>query len=540
MNVSRGPMRRIALLVCAIGMLASSALAEAVITGTVVNPAGVPLDSVRVQLNDATAVFSASTTTDVNGQFSVTPGAGDPAPFTLVVTEFDSCRPFGDAGRDASTTLGGVADAAAALAITLDVRDFCQGSPPTGAPQPTGIVDAAARRIVMLTGGVAYVQARLPSGAVDPRILLADGTRVSPARVSSFDDLQLNAPAIPYNGPLQLQFGTSGGVTITRNMGTLVVLATLLTPAAPGLPYDVEAIVDVSGSMAGTDPTFLRKDAVSLLADLSGTADGLGAVGFDNKFQSIFDLTRTSSQSVINTLKAQARRQIINRGGTDYNVGMDKAWEALNAAGVDPNRPKLLIFLTDGGHNAGAYNNGHLRFAAPGAFNNVTQRSWPVCVVQLGNPVSFQAVDVERLKRIASETGGKYFTARSAARLSDIYFQCRGQGTGQRALLTRVFVFARTNQQRQFVRRLKGRLKQATFFVSSGGTFTFQITLRDPRGRLITPTTRRKGVVFRRGGTFAFFRITRPIAGNWRVIVKAKRITASRGQGQVTISVPTN
>ncbi len=538
MNVSRGLKRRIVLLVCVIGVLASSAVAQAVITGTVVNTAGVPVDSASVQATNAAGTFGGSDfSTDENGLFSITTsGAG---PFTLVATEFDGCRPFVDPGRNASTTLGGVVDPTAGLVITLDVRDFCQGTPPTGAPQPTGIVDGAARRIVMPAGGVAYVQARLPSGAVDPRILLADGTRVSPARVASFDDLQLNAPAVPYNGPLQLQFGTSGGATITRNMGTLIVLALTFTPAAPGVPYDVEAIVDISGSMAGTDPTFLRKDAISLLADLSGTADGLGAVGFDNNFQPIFDLTRTSSQGVINFLKARARARIINRGGTDYNIGMDKAWEALNAAGVDPNKPKLVIFLTDGGHNAGTYNNGHLRFAAPGTFNAVTQRSWPVCVVQLGNPASFQAVDVARLKRIAAETGGRYFATQSAAKLSGIYFQCRGQGTGQRALLTRVFVFLRANQQRQFVRLLRRNLKQVTFFVSSGGTFTFQIALRDPRGRLITPATKRLGVVFRRGGTFAFFRITRPIPGNWRVIVTARRITAPRGQGQVTISVPT-
>ncbi len=539
MNVSQRLTRRLALLVCAIGMLASTALAEAVITGKVANPAGVPLDSVSVTLNDANNQFSSFATTDENGGFSVTPGAGDPAPFSIVATEPDSCRPFGDPARNASATAGGLADGATGLVITLDVRDFCQGSPPTGAPPPTGIVDGAARRIVMPAGGVAYVQARLPSGAVDPRILLADGTRVSPPRVNSFDDLQLNAPAGAYNGPLQLQFGTSGGATITRNMGTLVVLALSFTPAAPGVPYDVEAIVDISGSMGGTDPKFLRKDAVSLLADLSGTADGLGAVGFDSAFQPIFDLTRTSSQSVINVLKARARARIINRGGTDYNIGMDKAWEALNAPGVDPNKPKLVIFLTDGGHNAGTYNNGHLRFAAPGAFNGVTQRSWPVCAVQLGPPSSFVAADVARLKRIASETGGRYFATQSAAKLSDIYFRCRGQGTGQRALLTRVFVFAKANQKRQFARLLRRNLKQATFFVSSGGTFTFQIALRDPRGRLITPSTKRVGVVFRRGGTFAFFRITRPIAGSWRVIITAKRITAPRGQGQVTISVPT-
>ena len=156
------------------------------------------------------------------------------------------------------------------------------------------------------------------------------------------------------------------------------------------MPYDVEAIVDVSGSMGGTDPTNLRRDALNLLADLSGTADGLGAVGFDSGFKPIADLKQMATQAAVNAFKAAVKARVGNFGSTDYNVGMDQAWAALNAPGVDLNKPKLVVFLTDGAHNAGAYNNGHLRFAAPGVFNGVTQRSWPVCVVQLGKPVDLQ------------------------------------------------------------------------------------------------------------------------------------------------------
>ena len=47
------------------------------------------------------------------------------------------------------------------------------------------------------------------------------------------------------------------------------------------------------------------------------------------------------------------------------------------------------------------------RFAAPGLFNNVTQRSWPVCAVQLGPKSAFQAGDVARLKRIAYRHRGQ-------------------------------------------------------------------------------------------------------------------------------------
>jgi hypothetical protein len=172
-------------------------------------------------------------------------------------------------------------------------------------------------------------------------------------------------------------------------------------------------------------------------------------------------------------------------------------------------------------------------------FNGVTQRPWPVCVVQLGNPQSFNTEDVARLKRIATETGGKYFATQSSAALNNIYFQCRGQSTGQQTLLTKNFTFVRAGQQRQFGRVLRRNLKQATFFISTGGTFVAQVSLIDPRGRTITPATKKKGSVFRRGATFSFFRITRPQAGPWRIRVRVVRLIDPRGTGQVSITVPT-
>lgn len=516
--------------------LVGSAVAEAAISGRVQNTAGVPLAGVYITVNDAGGGFADSEVSNGNGAFTTGTLAG--GPFTFVINTTDSCRSYGDPKHNVTLSQPGIADPTSGLVLTIDMLDFCAGSPPSYTDPPaTGLVDGVARRIVAPPGGLVYVSPQLPYDATNISVSLGAGGPVIGTGTASYSSIPLNLPAA-YNGPLALSF-TSSSTPFSRDMGTLLVQAPSPATVKAGVPVDVEAIVDISGSMSFNDPKFLRKDALNLLADLSGSADGLGAVGFDDAFQPISDLVRTSSQAVINLFKARVRTRVVNRGGTDYNIGMDRAWDALTAPGVDPNRQKLIIFLTDGGHNVGPYNNGHLRFAMPGAFNGVTQRTWPVCVIQLGAPSGFQAGDVARLKRIASETGGKYFATQSGSRLADIYFKCRGQGTGQQAILSRSFVFSKANQQRRFLRRLKKNLRQATFFVSSGGTFTFQLALRDPRGHLITQVTHRSGVVFRRGKTFAFFRITRPRAGTWRVIVTSKRIISTSGRGQVTISVPT-
>ena len=522
-------------------VLAGSSVANATITGTVRNTAAVPLDGVSLELLAANGTNAGFGSSNADGTFTLTP-PGTGGPFKVRATESDGCRTIDDPARSQTADSAAVIDGSAGVAVTIDIRDFCTGSRPfslTTLPDPTGLVDGAARRIVGAPGAIVYVRVHVPSfGATNQRITLQDGTQVSAPQANTFDDLQLTAPAAGYSGPLKFSFDTGTG-TVTRDMGTLTAAAFTIQPPSPGVPYDVEAIVDISGSMSSSDPKFLRKDALNLLGDLSGTADGLGAVGFDNEYQPIFDLTQTTSQAIVNQLKARVKNQVINRGSTDYNIGMDKAWDALNAPGVNPAKPKMIIFLTDGGHNAGEYNNGHLRFAAPGLFNGVTQRSWPVCAVQLGLKSAFQAADVVRLKRIASDTGGKYFATQSSASLNDIYFKCRGQSTGQQAILSKSVVFTKGGQQRQFSRRLAKRLRQATFFVNSGGTFRFQMTLIDPKGHRFTRTTRRSGLVFRTGTTFQFFRITRPLAGNWRIIVKSIKITDVTGRGQVTISVPT-
>ena len=264
---------------------------------------------------------------------TLVPGIGSTGPYKVRASENDPCRPFGDPARAQAVEVPGVADGTTGLPVTIDLLDFCVGqksfSAPAGSPDATALIDGARRRIVGGLGAVAFVRVRYSSSAgTDPRITLQDGTRVSAPLTSSFDDLQLTAPAAGYDGPLLFVYDTSGG-PVSRNMGTLTSRIATIQPPSTGVPYDVEAIVDVSGSMGGTDPKFLRKDALNLLADLSGTADGLGAVGFDDEYQPIFDLTQTTSQAIVNQLKAKVKTQVINRGSTDYNVGMDRAFDAL-------------------------------------------------------------------------------------------------------------------------------------------------------------------------------------------------------------------
>jgi hypothetical protein len=174
------------------------------------------------------------------------------------------------------------------------------------------------------------------------------------------------------------------------------------TPCKPA--SNIEAIVDDSGSMEITDPDRLRVQAMSLLIDDLSPSTQLGAVEFGSGFESL-------GIPAANTLfppgpvgpNATAMRSALDaaihadNGATDYNGAFAKS-DADNP-GAD-----ARVFLTDGGHDVGTYNEAHLVHKVP------------TYVIGFGSGVSASA-DQARLKKIAKDTGGQYFPVRDTTQL---------------------------------------------------------------------------------------------------------------------------
>ncbi|MGH2549898.1 MAG: hypothetical protein ACRDHN_10935, partial [Thermomicrobiales bacterium] len=163
---------------------------------------------------------------------------------------------------------------------------------------------------------------------------------------------------------------------------------------------NVEAIIDDSGSMDGTDSAVNRAEAIKLLISKSGNAGKtLGAVEFGSD-QSY--LTPPIGPAVtlfpplpigpnVATMNAALSAKLLaDNAATDYNG-------AFALAKTDNPTADARIFITDGGHNAGAYTNGH-------------QGGPPTYVLGLGiGPASPSNLDATRLKVIANETKGVYY-----------------------------------------------------------------------------------------------------------------------------------
>jgi hypothetical protein len=180
--------------------------------------------------------------------------------------------------------------------------------------------------------------------------------------------------------------------------------APLASASACSSAKDIEAIVDDSGSMAITDPNRLRVQGMNLLIDDLSPNTQLGAVEFGSGFESlgIPGAATVFPPGAVGS-NASAMRSALDtaihadNGATDYNAAFAKS--DTDNPGAD-----ARVFLTDGGHDIGTYNEGHLVHKVP------------TYVIGFGTGIS-PGPDQARLKKIAGDTGGKYFPVQDASQL---------------------------------------------------------------------------------------------------------------------------
>jgi hypothetical protein len=171
------------------------------------------------------------------------------------------------------------------------------------------------------------------------------------------------------------------------------------TPAS-----NIEAIVDDSISMEFTDANRLRVQAMNLLIDTLGKGTTLGAVEFGSEgFETPAADTVFPPQPVGpngNAMRTALDQKIhADNGATDYNA-------AFAQSDADNPTANARIFLTDGGHDVGTYNEGHL------------VHSVPTYVIGFGGIAAGE--DQARLQKIASDTGGHYFPLKDSAQLQSV------------------------------------------------------------------------------------------------------------------------
>jgi hypothetical protein len=167
---------------------------------------------------------------------------------------------------------------------------------------------------------------------------------------------------------------------------------------------NIEAIIDDSGSMEITDANRLRVQAMNLLIDTLGKSTQLGAVEFGSGLfetpgaDTLFPPEPVGPNAAAMRIALDEKIHADN-GATDYNA-------AFAQSDLDNPNADARIFLTDGGHDIGTYNEAHLT-------HNV-----PTYVIGFGGITSPE--DQARLKKIAGDTHGAYFPLVDSSQLQSV------------------------------------------------------------------------------------------------------------------------
>ncbi len=122
-------------------------------------------------------------------------------------------------------------------------------------------------------------------------------------------------------------------------------------------PKDIVLVIDRSGSMSANDKIEQAKDALSFILKNLNAEDRFEVVMFNDSIESFFDdLTACDPEHIKQALDMVDR--IEARGGTNIHKALERAFQTLTASAAD--RPKYIIFLTDGLPTVGQTNEGKI------------------------------------------------------------------------------------------------------------------------------------------------------------------------------------
>jgi hypothetical protein len=303
--------------------------------------------------------------------------------------------------------------------------------------------------------------------------------------------------------------------------------ATACTPVS-----NIEAIIDDSGSMASTDPNRLRVAALDLLIETPGNEKiTFGALEFGGNFSSLGGPPLENEPPAADTVfppeaigpnaaamqAALSEKVKADNGLTDYNAAFAKAK-------ADDPGAKAWIFLTDGGHDAGEYTNGH-------------RGGPPTYVIGFGNALA--PADKERLQQIANDTGGRYFPQTDSSNLQSVVNQIGTTLTCQTPPTSFKDAFSKAGAGKSHAVTIAGKTRAAQLTLSwSSPLDAFAISGLHivNKGKTVAVAARKHKlkVITRHGSTFLVVKLSSLVKGTLQFKVSATKIGS--GAPRVTLT----
>jgi VWA domain-containing protein len=270
---------------------------------------------------------------------------------------------------------------------------------------------------------------------------------------------------------------------------------------------NVEAIVDDSGSMLGTDPQTLRAQAVKLIIQQQAQnkpSFTLGGVSFGSDASTLFAPAAVGSNkaSMISSLSSiQA-----DDGTTNYGAAFTKA------ATDNPGR-QANIFMTDGANNGDP-----IPFPQP-----------PTYVIGFGDSAS-SPDDQAALQNLASSTNGQYYPQTSSAKLVSVVNGILAQITCQSVPQAFNDVFAKVGQSKTHAVVIGSKTRSANLVVSyptKDDQFSIAFTLYVHGKKVAASKVRKLKVKITRSETFFTANVRGLKRGKLKFKIRAKKLGAS-------------
>lgn len=281
--------------------------------------------------------------------------------------------------------------------------------------------------------------------------------------------------------------------------------------------YNIEVVVDASGSLKRTDPEDNRYTAIDIfLQTLRENGNKVGSVVFTHQIEENTGLTDMNSKNAKEKLSNQIQGYVPDRGDTNIGLALQTAVDALNSG--DNGSEKIILLLSDGNTDMGSPE-------ADEKSLGVERKAVEQCVAD-GIKVygiclnSNGSANLQEFKDITSSTSGAFLEVKSSenlvAALKDFYGQ-----------IFKTKFISDTNT-------IKDGVASKSIEVPSYGVEELNITINNASKLSGVTITKPNGVDMSKNefggissliGDYYFVKITDPDAGLWVVTVKGKEGT---------------
>ena len=281
--------------------------------------------------------------------------------------------------------------------------------------------------------------------------------------------------------------------------------------------YDIEVVVDASGSLKKTDPENNRYTAIDIfLQTLRENGNNVGSVVFTQNIEEDTGLKDMNSKSSKEKLSNQIRSHVPGKGDTNIGLALQKAVDALNSGEKD--REKIILMLSDGNTDLGSSegNKKSLEIERKAVGQCVTDgiKVYGICLNSNG------AANLKEFQDITTPTSGSLLEVKSSenlvSALKDFYAQI---------FKTKYISDTKTIKNGEASKSIEVPsygVEELNITINNASKLT-EVVINKPNGVEISKNE--FNGISSRIGDYYFVKITNPDAGVWGVTVKGQEGT---------------